>query len=285
MDPENVRRISDGLNADNFSALLSTPVQNNLSTTTSDGRRDTDEMLGSLVGGLSSLKFSSSEATETYADLDGVGDEEREIPLSKHKRMGADTIEGTPIFMAKKLNGNPTPDMSYFLKPPVLPNDVTPAVRLTLRDSSGLKVICSASDDHNTGEHQENARRTALLCGLQEGCLRRAAVASNITWIDSENISIPPITDLLRYRDPLRHNTCVLINFFPCPFSVHEFEYLQHLENKCRQSKQPGSYQNIPAFQAPAGYLDCDTPLVEQSLDAAKRFCGFVLLYYATFCL
>lgn len=271
MDPGDVRRVSNGSNAGSFSTLLSTPVQNNTSTT-SDGRRDTDEMLGALVGSLSSMKFGSSEGAETYVDFDGVGNEEKQIPLSKHKRMGADTIEGTPIFAAKKLNGNPTPDMSYFLKPPTLPTEIAPAVRLTLplKSSSGLKVICSASDDHNTGEHQENARRTALLCGLQEGCLRRAAVASNITWIESKDIPMPPITDLLRYKCAF-----VFSNLFYHRFCrVHDIEYLQHLENKCRQSKQPGSYRNIPPFQAPAGYLDCDTPLVEQSLDAAKRFCG-----------
>lgn len=54
---------------------------------------------------------------------------------------------------------------------------------------------------------------------------------------------------------------------------VHEFEYLDHLEKKCRQSAGQ-QYDGLPFFASPAGKLDTDTPLTDQSLEAAKRFCG-----------
>ena len=78
----------------------------------------------------------------------------------------------------------------------------------------------------------------------------------------------------------------ILINYLytsntyssPC-LRVHEYSYLNHLENKCRQAAG-GTYQHtssdpaLPYFYAPAGFLDSDTPLSEHSLHAAKMFCG-----------
>ncbi len=58
-------------------------------------------------------------------------------------------------------------------------------------------VICSASNEHNTGDHQENMLRTALLCG-EDGCLRRAELSQHIDWVDSDTIQSAPLCDLLR---------------------------------------------------------------------------------------
>jgi acetoin utilization deacetylase AcuC-like enzyme len=54
---------------------------------------------------------------------------------------------------------------------------------------------------------------------------------------------------------------------------VHDFEYLSHLEKKC-QSKHDRKEEEFPFFYAIDGKLDCDTPLVDQSFTAAKRFCA-----------
>ena len=122
-----------------------------------------------------------------------------------------------------------------------------------------MLVITSGKDEHNTGEHQENALRTALLCG-PDGCLRREPLRSRLTWISDDLVSPASLVDLLR---------------------VHELSYLQHLENKCRSiniEKNANIQLNLPAFYAPNGYLDTDTPLSPQSLDAARNFCGAAIL-------
>jgi acetoin utilization deacetylase AcuC-like enzyme len=135
---------------------------------------------------------------------------------------------------------------------------------------TGRKVLCisSGSDDHNTGEHQENALRTALLCGV-DGCLRRPQLDESIVWVDENLVKPAPIADLLR---------------------VHEYAYLNHLESKCKTSLERQNTQGfethnsesnssaIPSFYAPSGYLDIDTPLVPQSLNASRRFCGAAIL-------
>lgn len=137
-------------------------------------------------------------------------------------------------------------------QPVVQASNVKPITSVKTTPISKLFVVCSKSDDHNTGCHQENARRTALLCG-PEGCLRRPALHNDIEWFDSDQLDVPPLTDLLR---------------------VHEYEYIRHLEHKCDTNRP---YEGIPPFYAPSGQLDTDTPLVDKSLDAAKRFCRFVL--------
>jgi acetoin utilization deacetylase AcuC-like enzyme len=70
---------------------------------------------------------------------------------------------------------------------------------------------------------------------------------------------------------------------------VHEYTYLRYLDEKCKASVGFGggatsssssgadrgkSVMALPAFYAPPGMLDSDTPLQPQSLEAAKRFCG-----------
>jgi hypothetical protein len=57
---------------------------------------------------------------------------------------------------------------------------------------------------------------------------------------------------------------------------VHEYPYIQHLINKCEHlTAGPASHNpNLPSFYAKSGSLDCDTPLSQDSLDAARGFCG-----------
>ena len=114
--------------------------------------------------------------------------------------------------------------------------------------------------------------------------------------------------------------------FRPIPFQltpflkingrVHEYEYLSHLEMKCRdaaksvlkyedaatpvhfktsddydnaghqqyqQVKVRQEQQQIPSFYAPPGNLDVDTPLVPQSLEASRKFCGYVICFIGKF--
>lgn len=114
------------------------------------------------------------------------------------------TIEGTPVNISrfKRQDINPTPiklegssfyseSVHQFKIPPSLPEEKS------LEEEVKLLVICSASQEHNTGDHQENALRTALLCG-DEGCLRRPELRNRIKWIDSDNLTGAPLVDLLR---------------------------------------------------------------------------------------
>ena len=143
--------------------------------------------------------------------------------------------------LTKRIDLNPTP----VRKPSV---DYTSTNQI-----SKLLVISSGSDDHNTGDHQENFLRTALLAG-NNGCLHRTPLQSYLSWLHSDTCIQPaPLTDLLR---------------------VHEYSYIQHLQKKCASVESPTSYSDKPSFYAPAGKLDSDTPLVPQSLDASSRFCS-----------
>lgn len=79
-------------------------------------------------------------------------------------------------------------------------------------------VICSASSEHNTGDHQENMLRTALLCG-DKGCLRRPELAEYIDWVDSDTIQAAPLCDLLRCVMLLLHRMSIITispPFFQC---------------------------------------------------------------------
>lgn len=114
------------------------------------------------------------------------------------------TIEGSPVNAGrfKRQDLHPTP---LKIEGPVMrdaasfpPHAVNQTPTVAARDvNKKLLVICSASEEHNTGDHQENALRTALLCG-PEGCLRRPELAGSIDWINSDNLSPAPLTDLLR---------------------------------------------------------------------------------------
>eukprot|EP01032_Pedospumella_encystans_P011509 gene11509-13377_t len=197
------------------------------------------------------------------------------------------TIEGSPVNVNhryKKRDFHPTPLRASFYgghdfdETPLQRNIVTGTLSQSVAkpfakptstsEHDMLLVICSASEEHNTGDHQENALRTALLCG-PDGCLRRPEVNEHIKWINSDNLTAAPLTDLLR---------------------VHEYTYLKYIEDKCRaaammsSAAEKGTPNNhsvaaqFPSFYAPPGMLDSDTPLQPQSLEAAKRFCGAAIL-------
>jgi hypothetical protein len=55
--------------------------------------------------------------------------------------------------------------------------------------------------------------------------------------------------------------------------------------NVCGNNSSAGGNHGFPPFYAPAGMLDCDTPLQPQSLEAAKRFCGYARIIYPCFCI
>jgi hypothetical protein len=62
---------------------------------------------------------------------------------------------------------------------------------------------------------------------------------------------------------------------------VHDHSYLRHLQDKCNAlSGLPGTAKQ-PPHAAPPAFLDVDTPLSATSLDAARRFCGYVNLRYS----
>lgn len=119
-----------------------------------------------------------------------------------------DTIEGSPVNLNrfKRIDLHPTPHKLYQSVPPEIsscPPNVTKRIGATSlpqsnnNESRKLLVICSASEEHNTGDHQENALRTALICG-PGGCLRREELKGNIEWINSDNLTPAPLADLLR---------------------------------------------------------------------------------------
>lgn len=134
-------------------------------------------------------------------------------------------------------------------------------------------VICSNShlgsdgggdEDHNTGMHQENARRTELLVGA-DGCLRRKALSDSMVWAPPVKYFPAPMSDLLR---------------------VHEYAYLRHLQDKCNREEvsfgKPSHVSSSSGHASPNEYLDSDTPLGPLSLSAARRFCGAAM--YAVDC-
>jgi hypothetical protein len=104
------------------------------------------------------------------------------------------TVEGSPV--NKRMDLLPTPNVKS--APPF-------ETSLTIKEDSSkvlprkVLVISSGSDEHDTGEHQENALRTALLCG-PEGCLRRQQLNDFVVWADDQwdKVKPAPIVDLLR---------------------------------------------------------------------------------------
>lgn len=106
------------------------------------------------------------------------------------------TVEGTPINLTKRIDLHSTPNIRpLFSKDQQYSHTVSTvdgtegfsmrgnlcplgcsAVTMTSAPQSNhprkVLIISAGSDDHNTGDHQENALRTELLCG-PNGCLRR----------------------------------------------------------------------------------------------------------------
>jgi hypothetical protein len=127
------------------------------------------------------------------------------VPNGIAKRLADNyTIEGSPVNAGrfKRQDLHPTPlkiEGPTKRDASLCPQHATNRTPVTAaRDvKKKLPVICSASEEHNTGDHQENALRTALLCG-PDGCLRRPELAESIDWINSDNLSPAPLTDLLR---------------------------------------------------------------------------------------
>ena len=203
-----------------------------------------------LLGTFSGMKLQSDVTSPTESDRSGQ-ESNLILKIQLPKRpIEHSTIEGSPVTPAswKRPDINPTP-----LPPkiPILSDAESKPFEDTARISSHNKiskllVISSSSDEHNTGDHQENSLRTALLCG-DNGCLRRSELTEDIIWLDSSGICAPPLVDLLR---------------------VHDYNYLRHLERKSAGESK------FPPFYAPIGMLDTDTPLLPHSLEAAKRFCG-----------
>jgi hypothetical protein len=106
------------------------------------------------------------------------------------------TVEGSPVH--KKMNFRPTPNIKAATPVEPLRRDAeSETIKILPRK---VLVISSGSDEHDTGEHQENALRTALLCG-PEGCLRREQLRDFVVWADEqiqEEVKPAPIADLLR---------------------------------------------------------------------------------------
>ena len=163
---------------------------------------------------------------------------------------------------AKKIDLNPTPSRNDLESTSYgsLSNNIL--ICSNFENNKKVYVLSSGSDEHDTGNHQENARRTALLCG-DNGCLRRSPLENHIEWGNSDSVKLAPLADILR---------------------VHDFAYFQHLEQKCKVA-DASSLKGInrdeskyPPFYAPPGMLDADTPLVHQSLDASRKFCGAAMM-------
>lgn len=106
------------------------------------------------------------------------------------------TVEGTPINLTKRIDLHATPDVRLLSSAEqqysrilstiaddddfraignhCLPTCSTVTMAPAMHSNRPRKVliISAGTDDHNTGDHQENALRTELLCG-PNGCLRR----------------------------------------------------------------------------------------------------------------
>jgi hypothetical protein len=174
------------------------------------------------------------------------------------RRLSAMTVEASPVNQYwKRQDVQPTPRVSLLAQRGGREGDLQKvkknvfAYTAKLPPRRVLVISAGSGDDHNTGAHQENALRTALLCG-PHGCLRRRLLGDFVAWADAEPTEgqLAPLADLLR---------------------VHDYPYLAHLESKCKGEGE------LPPFYAPHGMLDTDTPLVRGSLDASRKFCGAAL--------
>ena len=158
--------------------------------------------------------------------------------LLKRSKFDTMTIEGTPVNVNKRMDLHETPIMMkdtlfWFCDQtesksetlPIVPNTQIipnhnqsksnpisqtksassstaydhPVTTINNQTPSKVMIICSSgNDEHNTGEHQENALRTTLLCG-PDGCLRRPELQDAVEWIDYGLKNEPAtIADLLR---------------------------------------------------------------------------------------
>ena len=177
---------------------------------------------------------------------------------------GRNTVEGTPV--PRSRSSSSVEDKAA---PSALHDQFLHVLSPTSQGSglptgkNGVMVFqCSSasSNAHDTGDHQETMLRTELLCGV-DGCLRRDALQDSVVFINPDLVRGAEMSDLLR---------------------VHDHDYLAHLQRKCLMSG--GRYDCSrgvtlqPNFYAPAGKLDCDTPLTPMSLEASRLFCGAAIL-------
>ena len=101
------------------------------------------------------------------------------------------TVEGSPICSyTKRMDLSDTPAPSRFLSDrlsgvedsDVASSSIDSYERVILQQK--VLVFSSSTDEHDTGNHQENALRTSLLCG-EDGCLRRDPLRNNIQFVDT----------------------------------------------------------------------------------------------------
>lgn len=192
-----------------MSGVKKTPVReskSNQSESIMDIQSPEPTEIDSLVGSMSNVKIDPSQ--EEHLREDTVG----ELPLGglgAVKRINRESIEGSPFILKKRSNTQTTPiAFQAYRDAYIAEKAATPISKLqptrtdpifSTNSSAPLTVIVSGSDEHNTGDHQENSRRTKLLVGIDEGCLRRAPLQPYVHWIDGDSIAAPPISDLLRY--------------------------------------------------------------------------------------
>jgi hypothetical protein len=210
-----------------------TPVKSpaasiSLQISSDDDSDDVSDQHEHLVGSLSAMKIHRDHGF----DSDDLG---KEVLRAKRRHLSERfTVEGSPFVKGgdvKRRDLLPTPSKSHFTNSldelaavhrppsPILEHDsshsstpslspvfsaasATAAVTVAAKDR--LLVIFSNSDEHDTGNHQENALRSAVLCGPQ-GALRRDAVYAHTDWKDTKNLAPPPLADLM--RSVLTHST------------------------------------------------------------------------------
>jgi len=144
-----------------------------------------------LIGSFSGMKIQNRSFNDDFDDNAPSG-----LLLKFKRRLDSHTVEGSPCLHGafKRLDVHPTP-----MK--IEPVNFEPKEHITIlpkKDETKLLVVFAASDEHDTGAHQENALRTASLCG-ENGCLRRTALMNNMKWLNTDHLPDPAIADLMRY--------------------------------------------------------------------------------------
>ena len=243
-----------------------------MDTPTRSGRRtlekdvDSEGDLNKVMQSMSEMKLRRREGSVDEQD-DEEGQRFQFSPLASKR-----TVEGSPMNIqpnGKKMDLNRTPVrfldcMETEANIGSVFTSSSTATAMTTSSSSSTSnvgrvlVLSSSNNEHDTGNHQENKLRTELLCG-PEGCLRREALTAHIEWsnVSADIIKPSPIVDLLR---------------------VHEPSYIHYLKEKCRMQNTGDNRDRQPFFYAPDGYLDVDTPLSPQSLDASSKFCRAAII-------
>jgi hypothetical protein len=168
------------LNSSVENVLMQTPENTSCYKLNTDGNGECELLMGTFSG----LKISNAAgALKRSADLM--------------------TVEGTPINLTKRIDLHSTPNIrlqshvdqqkSQFVSTDAEGkdfssiNNICPPGYSAATMSSALQsthprkvlIISAGSDDHNTGDHQENALRTELLCG-PDGCLRRGLLGMRL---------------------------------------------------------------------------------------------------------